>query len=113
MDPRASVPPGAPASLPAESHAIDPHGVGDSTSARHGSLLVVVPRELPSRIGYLEDRLAGTGIEIVLDRRRAERRRGRQRQSQDRRREDRRGDCRVFGYVYGCSIVRVGQGPSS
>ena len=71
-------------------------------------LLVVVPRALPSRVGYLGSLLVGSGIEVVFDRRYADRRRGPGRRSQERRHEDRRGRCRLVGYLYGCSIVRAG-----
>jgi hypothetical protein len=77
-------------------------------SLERGPLLVVVPRGLSSRVGYFEGCLAGSGIEIVLDRRRTERRRGGPTRDQDRRGRDRRDDGRLFGYVYGCRIVRAG-----
>ncbi|HEX9710207.1 MAG TPA: hypothetical protein VGB42_09620 [Candidatus Thermoplasmatota archaeon] len=74
-----------------------------------GELLVVVPRALPSRVGYLGGYLVGSGIEIILDRRRAQRRRSSAPRAGGRRREDRRGPHRLVGYLYGCRIVRVGQ----
>jgi hypothetical protein len=47
----------------------------DPSGPRAGRLLVLVPSHLPSRVGYFTGLLARSGIEIIIERRRAERRR--------------------------------------
>jgi hypothetical protein len=70
-------------------------------------LIVVVPRTLPSRVSFLHERLGGSGIQVVLDRRTAVRRRFFERRARERRHENRRAERRIVGYVFGCSIVRI------
>jgi hypothetical protein len=70
-------------------------------------MIVVVPRTLPSRVRFLGERLGDSGIEVVLDRRRAVRRRLFERRTHERRHESRRRPRQVVGYVFGCSIIRI------
>ena len=81
-------------------------GISNEALARR--LLIVVPPHLPSRVGYFTGMLAGSGIDIIVDRRHAVRRRSPGALTNDRRRGDRRGHHHLFGYLYGCSIVQVG-----
>ncbi len=86
-----------------------PHHEGSSSDGVAGRLLIVVPPRLPSRVDYLAGMLAGSGIDVIVDRRQAVRRQSPGALVDDRRRRDRRGHTHLFGYLYGCSIVRVGQ----
>jgi hypothetical protein len=83
------------------------HHKKSSTEGVPGRLLIVVPPRLPSRIDYFAGMLAGSGIDVIVDRRNAVRRRKSGALPDDRRRRDRRGHGHLFGYLYGCSIVRV------
>lgn len=89
------------------------HQEGSSSEALAGRFLIVVPPRLPSRVSYFTGMLAGSGIDVIVDRRHAVRRRSPGVLTNDRRRRDRRGHDHLFGYLYGCSIVRVGQPASS
>jgi hypothetical protein len=71
-------------------------------------LMVIVPRELPSRAASLTSALAGTAIQVVVDRRFGERRRAHQPPAVERRQADRRAPTRVVAYVYACPVVAVG-----
>ena len=82
---------------------------GSSSEPPAGRLLIVVPPRLPSRVDYFTGMLAGSGIDVIVDRRQAVRRRSSGLRANDRRRRDRRGHQHLFGYLYGCSIVRVRQ----
>jgi hypothetical protein len=70
-------------------------------------VLIVVPPHLSPRLDYIGAMLVGSGVEVVLDRRHALRRRNPGGLAGGRRRRDRRASCHVFGYLYGCTIVRV------
>lgn len=85
----------------------------EPSGALAGRLLVVVPSGLSSRMGYFADVLAGSEIEVIVDRRRAARRGGSTPRVEERRRGDRRGPPRLLGHAYGCRIVRVDQPASS
>jgi hypothetical protein len=76
-----------------------------SPSKGSGRLLIVVPPSLPSRVQYFTVLLAGSGIDVVIDRRLQDRRLNSGRRTNDRRRQDRRGQHQVFGYFQGCSVV--------
>ena len=89
------------------------HQEASSGEGVAGRLLIVVPPRLPSRVSYFTDMLAGSGINVILDRRHAVRRQSPGVLTNDRRRWDRRGHDHLFGYLYGCSIMRVGQPASS
>jgi hypothetical protein len=84
-------------------------GPEDPRGACPGRVLIVVPPHLPSRVQYFTGMLAGSGIEIVVDRRCRERRRGSGRRTADRRRGDRREAHRLFGYISGCRVVYTGR----
>lgn len=85
---------------------------GGEALAGAGRLLIVVPPRLPPRVSFAR-MLAGSGIDIIVDRRHAVRRRTSSLLPNDRRRQDRRGRHHLFGYLYGCRIVRMGLPPSS
>ena len=70
-------------------------------------LMVIVPREFPSRTATLSEALAGTSIGVVVDRRQGERRQAYQAATGERRQSDRRVGTRVVGYVYSCPVVAV------
>jgi len=89
------------------------HQEESSSDGVAGRLLIVVPPSLPSRVDYFTGMLAGSGIDVIVDRRHAVRRRRSGALANDRRRRNRRGHDHLFGYLYGCSIVRVGQPASS
>lgn len=74
-------------------------------------LMVIVPRDLPSRTASLNEALAGTHIRVVVDRRQGERRRACQVAAGERRHGDRRAATRVVAYVYACPVVAVGPPP--
>ena len=95
---------------------VDPQATrsdGDAGQAEGRRLLIVVPPRLPARVDYFTGMLAGSGIDIIVDRRHAVRRRSPGALTNDRRRRDRRGHHHLVGYLYGCSIVRVGQPTAS
>jgi hypothetical protein len=71
-------------------------------------LLVIVPRDLPSRAAILNETLAGTAIRVVVDRRRGDRRHVHQSVAVERRHGDRRAAPRVVAWVYACPVVAVG-----
>jgi len=92
------------------------HQEGTSSEAVAGRLLrmlIVVPPRLPLRVSYLTGMLAASGINVIVDRRHAVRRRSSGVLADERRRQDRRGHDHLFGYLHGCSIVRVGQPAST
>ena len=68
-------------------------------------LMVIVPHHLPARAATLSEALAGTNIQVVIDRRHGERRRVQQPPVVQRRRGERRGTARVVAYVYACPVV--------
>ena len=70
-------------------------------------LMVIVPPSLPSRASTLSAALAGSDIQVLVDRRRGERRRARQTNGPERRQDDRRSAPRVVAYVYACPVVAV------
>src|SRR5215471_5602100 len=72
------------------------------------ALMVIVPHHLPARAATLNEALAGTNIQVVMDRRHGERRRTHQPADVQRRQGDRRGAARVVAYVYACPVVAVG-----
>jgi len=77
------------------------------------NLMVIVPRDLPSRVATLNEALAGTAICVVVDRRQRERRRAHQAAAAERRHGDRRAATRVVAYVYACPVVAVGTPPTA
>ena len=77
-------------------------------SRRDPGLMVIVPHHLPARAATLNQALAGTNIQVVIDRRHGERRRVQQSPVVQRRQGDRRGTARVVAYVYACPVVAVG-----
>lgn len=75
------------------------------------ALMVIVPSHLPTRAATLNEALADTNIQVVVDRRRGERRRvelSPESPVVQRRQGDRRGPARVVAYVYACPVVAVG-----
>ena len=76
-------------------------------------LMVIVPRDLRALAATLNEALAGTAIDIVVDRRRGERRCAHQPVAVERRRNDRRAATRVVAYAYACPVVAVGPQPSA
>jgi hypothetical protein len=77
------------------------------------NLMVIVPRNFPSRLATLTETLAGTAIRVVADRRQGERRRSHHAAATEQRHGDRRAaPPRVVAYVYACPVVAVG-GPST
>jgi hypothetical protein len=81
----------------------------DPRAASSGRVLIVIPPHLPSRVQYFTGMLAGSGIEIIVDRRCRERRGGSGRRTADRRRGDRRDVHGLFGYICGCRVVCTGR----
>jgi hypothetical protein len=75
------------------------------------ALMVIVPHHLPARAATLNEALAGTNIQVVIDRRHGERRRAQHPAGVQRRQGDRRGASRVVAYVYACPVVAVGPSP--
>ena len=71
------------------------------------ALLVIVPRDNPSRADALSRALAGTDIRVIVDRRRGERRSTYRAVPQERRHGDRRASARIVAYVYACPVVAV------
>ena len=72
------------------------------------ALMVIVPRHLPARAATLNEALAGTNIQVVVDRRHGERRQVHQPAVVQRRQGgDRRSPARVVGYIYACPVISV------
>jgi len=76
-------------------------------------LLVIVPRDLPSRLATLKATLAGTAIRVLADRRQGERRRSYQAVAAEQRHRDRRTTPRVVAWVYACPVVAVATSPTA
>jgi hypothetical protein len=83
-----------------------------SETRRDRDLMVIVPRDFPSRATALNEVLAGTAIRIVVDRRQGERRCTYEAASAERRQSDRRAAARVMAYVHACPVVAGGLLPT-